>query len=292
MNLGDKYKLCVKSLEGHSDSPELDTSLFFEEVCSLTKSALVLHASAPLKDEDEKKIDSLVSRRLNGEPVAYILGHKGFYKAEFCTPKGVLIPQPDTETLVESTLSASLTFPDKEELHLLDLCAGTGCVGISVAMELYKNKTVELYLSDMSEEAYLSFSKNAKALLPSAVKTHLILSDLFEGVKGKKFQIITSNPPYIKTEVIDTLSPEVKAEPLLALDGGEDGLVLIRRIISEAPSFLAQGGYLLLEIGYDQGEEVKKLFTDNHFTDVEIKKDLGGRDRVVLGKVSSCQKGL
>lgn len=292
MTVGEKYRLCTKVLERHTDSPALDVSLFFEDICSLTRTELILHSSTPLTDEQEKKIDECVSSRLRGVPVAYILGHKGFYKSDFHTPLNVLIPQPDTEILVENTVSVSSLFSHEENLSILDLCAGTGCVGISVALEISERLPVDLYLSDISQDAFNAFTKNATTLLPSSVRTHFVLSDLFDGVKGKRFQIIASNPPYIRSSVIETLSAEVKAEPYLALDGGEDGLFLIKKIISEAPAFLVPGGFLLLEIGYDQGPEVKRLFEEGPFTDVEIKKDLGGRDRVVLGRYSRCQNGL
>ncbi|MCR5760450.1 MAG: peptide chain release factor N(5)-glutamine methyltransferase [Sphaerochaetaceae bacterium] len=281
MTVGEKYRECIKALEGHSDSPALDVSFFFQEICSLSRSDLILHSSDSLDTEKERKIDKFISLRLKGDPVAYILGHKGFYKSEFYTPRNVLVPQPDTEILVENTISVASSF--SPEVRILDLCAGTGCVGISSALEISGFSDVELTLSDISEDAFSAFSKNASKLLPPSVKVKLLLSDLFDGVEGEKFHIIASNPPYIRSSVIESLPAEVKAEPRLALDGGEDGLALICKMVSQAPDYLEDGGYLLLETGYDQGEDVKKIMEGRGFASVEIKKDLGGRDRVVLG---------
>ncbi|MCR5761375.1 MAG: peptide chain release factor N(5)-glutamine methyltransferase [Sphaerochaetaceae bacterium] len=286
MTTGELYRKSVRELESVSDSPSLDAELIFEFVTSLDRTGLFLHEKDELDPDKEEKIKNLIARRKTGEPLSYITGTRGFWKSVFHTPKGVLIPQPDTETLVESAVSKALETENRESFKILDLCSGTGCVGISCALELCGSfKNLSLTLSDISKTAFKAMKENASLILKDKpVSVNCILSDLFDGFEGQKFDMITANPPYIESAVVGTLPAEVQAEPLLALDGGKDGLDLIRRIADLSPLYLRDGGYLLMETGYDQGPRTEALLQHSGFEEVEIIRDLGLRDRVVCGK--------
>lgn len=212
----------------------------------------------------------LIEKRISGIPFAYITGHKEFMKLDFKVNENVLIPRPETELLVNEVLI-------RKPNTLLDMCTGSGCIAISAA---YYGKMERVMAADISEKALNVARENATK---NNVKVEFIKSDLFENIT-EKYDIIVSNPPYIKTDVIETLEIDVKKEPYIALDGGVDGLDFYRRIISEANKYLNANGYLMLEIGYDQGEEVKELLNKNGYNDVEVIKDLSGNDRICIGK--------
>lgn len=265
----------------------LDLRLFIENVCSLSSSDLITKAKEEIPQNKLEKLQEYVHKRLEGQSVAYILEEKGFYKSVFYTPNGVLVPRPDTETLVEEVLKTYSNKQDSKSLSILDLCAGTGCIGISVALELAEvYGLINLHLSDISETAFNCFSKNAENLIKkSNIKVTGTCGNLFDMIKNEKFDIIVTNPPYIASAEIPNLSIEVQNEPHLALDGGDDGLDLIRKIVKSAPSYLNADGTLFMEIGWDQGERVKDLFQKSNFHDVRVVKDLGMNDRVVRGRI-------
>lgn len=210
-------------------------------------------------------------------PLQQILGEASFMGLDFKVNEFTLCPRPDTETLVETVLSEET---DKN-IKILDLCTGTGCIGISL---LVHGGYSSMTLSDISEEALSAAEFNAEKLAPeSGVK--IIKSDLFESIpEGERYDVIVSNPPYIKDSVIDTLEPEVRMfEPRTALSGGEDGLFFYRKIIEKAPSYAPA---IYLEIGYDQAEEVSKLLSEAGYTGIKVIKDYGGNDRVICGRTS------
>lgn len=240
-------------------------------------------------------------------PLAQILGRQSFYGLDFFVNEDVLIPRADTECLVDLVLEdyadlakqAGKTYSEKRNsehvsnkhednveneansssLNILDLCTGSGCIGISVAKHLPYQ---ELLLVDLSEKALAVAKKNAEKHLGENVT--LLQSDLLTGVQGKKFSLLLSNPPYIVSKVIPGLDREVSEyEPKMALDGGEDGLVFYRRIAKEAKAVLLPGARLYLEIGYDQGESVKDIFQKEGYEAVEVFPDLAGNPRVLRG---------
>ena len=240
-------------------------------------------------------------------PLAQILGRQSFYGLDFFVNEDVLIPRADTECLVDLVLEdyadlakqAGKTYAEKRNsenvsnkhedtveneansssLKILDLCTGSGCIGISVAKHLPYQ---ELLLVDLSEKALAVAKKNAEKHLGENVT--LLQSDLLTGVQGKKFSLLLSNPPYIVSRVIPGLDREVSEyEPKMALDGGEDGLLFYRRIAKEAKKVLLPGARLYLEIGYDQGESVKDIFQKEGYEEVEVFPDLAGNPRVVRG---------
>ena len=249
-----------------------------------SKSDLLLHREQSVPENLCQKILDAQKRNSKGEPLAYILGERAFYRNVFKVTKGVLIPQPDSETLVDEAISFLKTC-NKKEVSVLDLCAGSGCLGISVAKEVSPLfEKINLFLSDICPVAFKCFSSNASSLINEKnIKVNLLQGDLFSTVENEKFDIIISNPPYIASGVIPTLSEEVKHEPLLALDGGKDGLDFYNLIAEDAPAHLKPGAPLVVEIGFDQGNSVRKIFESNSFSDISITKDLSGNDRVVKG---------
>lgn len=215
-------------------------------------------------------------------PLAQILGRQSFYGLDFFVNEDVLIPRADTECLVDLVLEDYADLAKQagsSSLNILDLCTGSGCIGISVAKHLPYQ---ELLLVDLSEKALAVAKKNAEKHLGENVT--LLQSDLLTGVQGKKFSLLLSNPPYIVSRVIPGLDREVSEyEPKMALDGGEDGLVFYRRIAKEAKAVLLPGARLYLEIGYDQGESVKDIFQKEGYEAVEVFPDLAGNPRVLRG---------
>ena len=248
---------------------------FSEQFIALNK-----HAEVP-ESLCEKILDAY-ERNKQGEPLAYIVGERAFYRDVFKVRKGVLIPQPDTETLVEEAVNYLKTI-SSQSICILDLCAGSGCIGISVAKEIAPFfEKVELYMSDISPVAFECFSENASLLIKQQnIEVHNCKGDLFEPLKDIKFDLILSNPPYIASNVIPSLSKEVQNEPLLALDGGNDGLSFYKRIVQKAPLFLKNKSVLMLEIGFDQAQSVMNLLACKSFCQIEVVKDLGNNDRVV-----------
>ena len=266
-----------------------DIRILVCEVMGLDRAELITNENAEISQPLLEEIKDVIDERLSSVPVAYILSHKEFYKNVFSTPQGVLIPQPDSEVLVECALEyLDSILSSDSEFCILDLCAGTGCIGISVAKEisLRTQGSISLYLSDISSDAYNCFSFNADQILYGTnVNVYRICADLYEGITDSevKFDLICANPPYIRTAVLSTLSEEVLKQPEIALDGGEDGLDVIRRIVESAPDYLKHGGCLSCEIGFDMAEEVVSLFKKAGFSNINVSKDLGGNDRVVSG---------
>ena len=220
-----------------------------------------------------------VHRREAHEPLAYILGFKEFMGIEFKVNDQVLIPRPDTECMVEFLIDYLKTFfPDGGDV--LDLCTGSGAIGI--ALKLY-HPAINLAISDMSKDALKIAEKNAQKLIKSNLK--IFHSDLFQKIPtDKKFDLIVSNPPYIPSKIIRNLEPDIfNYEPHLALDGGETGLSFYIQIIKEAAGFMNPGGLLALEIGEDQEASIKALLKESGFKKIQRIKDLAGLSRCVLG---------
>ncbi|MBR4111205.1 MAG: peptide chain release factor N(5)-glutamine methyltransferase [Clostridia bacterium] len=222
-------------------------------------------------DEEVAKYLVMLEKRVNDIPFAYIVGHKEFMKLDFIVNENVLIPRGDTEILVEEALKY-------RKNKILDMCTGSGCIAISLAY--YLENKADVTAVDISEEALHVARQNAKK---NNVDVSFVQSDLFSNV-NEKYEMILSNPPYIEREVIGNLQAEVQKEPILALDGGISGLDFYERIIPEAKEHLNENGVLILEIGYDQAENVQKLMSNNGYKNIRVVKDLNDNDRVVIGE--------
>ena len=251
----------------------LDARLLLEYACGITYETLLAHPEKTVVKEAAHAYLELIARRAKRIPLAYLTRIQEFMGLSFRVNESVLIPNPDTEILVEAALGRL-----GDRFAILDLCTGSGCVGLSLLH--YSNDTT-LVATDISADALAVAKENARALGLSE-RTELICCDLYP--ECDLFDLIVANPPYIQTEVIDTLAPEVRcAEPKLALDGGRDGLTFYRRILARAGAYLNPGGCLLVEIGYDEGAAVAGMFEAGGFKEVHIIKDLNGLDRVVAG---------
>ena len=277
MKLSELYGLFVDTLNksGFAEA-ESDSRLIFEYIAGIDRVKLTLEGDRELEPGVEEKLKAALAKRLTHMPVQYITGYQNFMGLEFMVSKDVLIPRMDTETLVEEVLRLGLS-----NVRVLDICTGSGCILLSILKYVYGSSGVGV---DISDDALGVAKANSEAL---GIDATFIKSDMFENIpKDERFDIVVSNPPYIRSDVIGTLMSEVKDyEPLLALDGSEDGLKFYRIIADRAPEYLNNGGMLFLEIGYDQGAEVSALLTAAGFTDVEVIKDLSGLDRVVSGRI-------
>jgi release factor glutamine methyltransferase len=224
------------------------------------------------------RLRELGERRLRGEPVSRILGEKDFYGLSFTLNEATLVPRPETELLVMRALTL---LDGRPRRRLLDLGTGTGCVALAI---LSASPSTTAVAVDLSARALEAVAANAERH-GVARRLEARVGSWFEPLKPReKFDVIVSNPPYIVAEVIPTLAEEVKGhDPLLALDGGTDGLDAYREIVAGAPRWLKPGGALVVEIGHDQAEAVRRLFRDSGFIDVVVEKDLAGLDRVVAG---------
>ena len=245
-----------------------------EYVCGTDHNTLLVHGEREVEEPKSTAYCDLILQRVAHTPLAYIKGTQEFMGLEFSVNKQVLIPNQDTETLVEEAMRLM-----HDGMRVLDLCTGSGCIALSL---LHYTNDTSAVATDISEAALTVAVQNA-GQLKLTERVSFAETDLFP-VQKEKFDLIVSNPPYIPTEVIETLAPEVKDhEPRLALDGTEDGLSFYRRIIRTAPEWLFESGWLILEIGYDQGEAVSAMMRENGFRDIEVIRDLGGKDRVVTG---------
>lgn len=259
-----------------SENPLFEAEQMVMAVCNLDRTELVLKGRNEASEEEKEKVNDMVLRRLKGEPLQYIIGECEFMSLKFYTERGVLIPRSDTETLVEKILDFT---DENKEYKVLDICTGTGCIGISIAN--YRKKA-EVKLLDISDIA-INLAKRNIILNNVNDRVFAEKEDILKDYPKEKYDIIVSNPPYIESDVIDTLQVEVKDyEPHLALDGGKDGLIFYRRIADIAPKMLNVGGILAFEIGYNQGSKVLEIMKKS-FYNIQIIKDLCGNDRVVIG---------
>ena len=275
----------------------MDAKIDAEELyCYLTNTdrvGLFLRGEEEVDPLTEKKYNELIARRASRVPLQHITGCQEFMGYKFRVVPGVLVPRQDTETLVTEAARIIQQNPDRKpsffsrlcgskELTVLDLCCGSGIIGISLAKICGDIRVIG---TDISAKAIELAKDNATSL---RTKVEFVQGDMFGALeqkpyKGLKYDMIVSNPPYIRTNMIAMLQDEVKVhEPMLALDGGKDGLDYYRQIVDKAADYLNPNGWLLLEIGYDQGEILRKLLRDsNKYTPAEVIKDLAGRDRVV-----------
>lgn len=266
-------------LEAGIEDSRLDAFYLFEYCFSMSRMEYLLHKDKEGNPEDEKSYFSFIEKRRNHIPLQQLTGEQAFMGHVFSVNEHVLIPRQDTEILVEELL------PLAKGKRALDMCTGSGCILISLALGAGLKKAVG---ADISSEALKVAKKNGECLgaadFVEEGKINWIETDLFQRIEGT-FDLIVSNPPYIETKELTKLMPEVRLhEPMLALDGKKDGLYFYRRIIEEASRFLAPEGTLAFEIGYNQGKAVKKLMEEAGYKNVRIKKDLAGLDRVAAGE--------
>lgn len=283
MNIGSLLNLATKMLKSRKiDTARLDSQLILGKVLNKDKIYLMINSSEEVEKEKEEEFLNLINKRMENMPVRYILGEVDFMGLDFYIEEGVLIPRSDTEVLVEEVLKI---IGEDEKLYVCDLCSGSGAIGISLA---YYRKNIMVDLIDFYEKPEKISKKNIiKNKLENQVK--FIKSDLLkEPIKSlKKYDIIVSNPPYIKEDVIETLMDDVKNyEPRSALSGGESGLIFYERIVEESKKVLKENGTLAFEIGYDQGDSVSNIMKNNGYIDIKVVKDLAGLDRVVIGRFS------
>lgn len=271
---------------------KLDARLLLEVVCHTTRQDLLAHGDREISEQEQKAYLDNIEKRAAHIPLQHITGTQDFMGLEFLVNEHVLVPRQDTEVLVEEVMRFL-----HDGMRILDMCTGSGCILLSLLH--YSNDCTGVGV-DISREALAVAGKNAEKLglgctlgehqmaanegsLKTGKCAEFVESDLFSSVTGS-FDIIVSNPPYIRTDIIPTLMEEVKEhEPIGALDGGDDGLFFYRRIIEEAPAHLNGGGQLFFEIGYDQADAVMILLASAGFQDIALVQDFAGNDRVVYG---------
>ena len=287
-----------------AQSPVLDANILLCFFLNLSKTELLCNDSRILSDEEMAKIQRAVESRLSGLPIAYIINSKEFFGFDFYVDQNVLIPKPDTELLVEKALlwaGSEISKCDEKTYKIADICTGTGCIAISVLKNLQEKfgAKVKISASDISENALEVAKKNVEKLLSederaniSFYKGDLFVANLWKSFSGEKsentenldsqkFKMILSNPPYVPTKITDELLSDGRSEPRLALDGAEDGLEIIRRLILEVKNHLEVGGVFFLETGEYNAEEAADCLLKAGFSDIIIHKDLAGLLRLV-----------
>lgn len=258
------------------ENPRLDAEVIVAFALGVNRTQLIVDMFRPLAAEELATLRELVRRRRSREPVAYLRGQREFYGRNFKVDARVLVPRPDTETLVEVALARSAHVA--LSARVLDVCTGSGCVGITLARE---RPTTSVILADVSAEALAVAAENL--VRTGAYNAAILKSDLLERVTGP-FDLVTANPPYIATEEMTDLPPDVRDfEPRLALDGGHGGLVLMQRLVDDVPRVLAKNAVFAVELGLGQADRVAAMFQKRGFEDVRIAKDYGRIDRIVSG---------
>ena len=268
----------------HKADAHIDAELLALHVLGYTKLDRILNANRQVEDEDMIRYNSLIEQRCQGIPLQYITNEQEFMGLSFYVDSDVLIPRQDTETLVEVLIEKSKERPFN---RIIEIGVGSGCISISLAKFLQNVKITGI---DISKKALIIAERNAKA---NHVEDCInwIHSDLLMDYKGDKdVDLIVSNPPYITTDDYHALDLDVRGhEPILALEGGLDGLDFYRKITTQSKEYLARGGMLAYEIGYNQGKAVAGLLKENGFTQIEVIKDLAHKDRIVLGRLEELQ---
>lgn len=311
MRYSEAKKRAVSILsEAGIEEAEVDSEYLLLSVTGLDKAGLLMKLFDEMPEKEEKAYEELIGRRSSHEPLQYIIGNQNFMGYTFLVTPDVLIPRFDTEILAElagkRAYDAAVQMYShgktgdisgiSDEFRILDICTGSGCVPVSVGLDLYKkirSKGLKLSISvtaaDISEAAVALAEKNYKLNLEDGDQLQelgyrFIVSDLFSNIDGK-YHIITANPPYIVRDEIEELMPEISEhEPRLALDGGTDGMDFYRRIVKDAGSYLVPGGRLLMEFDDSQAEPVKQMMEEAGFTEVEVHRDLAGLRRVIEGR--------
>ena len=300
MKIKELFNLETKRLnESKIEDANIIAKSLIKYVLKLTDNDLIVKQNNEVESNNQKEYEEYINQIIEGTPLQYITNKQEFYKQEFYVDEDVLIPQPDTEILVEEVINIA---PKDQKLNILDICTGSGAIGISLANNI---KNADVTLVDVSSDALEVAEINCDSIFENKItekayeneaevylleengmKQNIKLhqSDMFDELE-EEFDIIVSNPPYIKTKEIKQLSKQVKNEPRIALDGGEDGLYYYRVLIDESHKFLSDDGYLCIEIGYDQKTEVIKLLEESGmYKNIYSKKDLAGNDRIVIAQ--------
>ncbi len=273
-----RNKLKENSIEDASFKAEI----LLQYILNMNKTEIIINSEKEVQHDLEQKYIAYLDEVIAGKPIQYITHKQEFMGLNFYVDESVLIPQPDTEILVEETIR-TVTANNKllgQNIKILDLCTGSGAIAISLENYLKNKFETEIIASDVSKKAIDVAKRNARE---NNAKVKFIISDMFENIKENNFDIIVSNPPYIEKATIITLSKEVQNEPHLALDGGIDGLDFYKIIAKEGYKHLKSGGYILVEIGYNQKESVSNIFKEytDQYIEVNCIKDLNGQDRVI-----------
>ena len=259
------------------ETPKLKARLLLQYILKKPRQYLIVYDNKEIDKKEQWEYFVNIEKLTNGVPLQHITHTQEFMKMDFFVNENVLIPRPDTEILVEEVIKIAKKI---EKPRILDLCTGSGAIAISIAKNI---PTAEVYAIDISEKALEVAKKNANRL---DTNVKFVKSNLFSNIGKVKFDIIVSNPPYIKTKVIEELDKQVKNEPYIALDGGADGLKFYKIIIENAYKYIKNEGKVFFEIGYDQKNELINLFKkNNHYENIYSKKDLGGNDRIIVATV-------
>lgn len=279
MKLNELINQAQLQLEKHGvPDSDVDADILWQYVSGMNRLDMINSRYEEIDVAVARRYMEAVDRRCDRIPLQYITGEQNFMGFDFDTSENVLIPRMDTETLVETALKLA---GDKLELEVLDMCCGSGCIGISFGLMRPDSRVV---LADVSYAALDLTGRNIHKLCAGADRFEVVRSDMFGSICGM-YDLILSNPPYIRSDVIPTLMPEVRDhEPLLALDGMEDGLYFYRIIADKAREYIKDEGYVVFEIGNDQAEDVQHLFVDSGYEDVHVVQDLSHNDRVVYGR--------
>ena len=256
------------------EEASLKAQMLIEYELGVSHEKFVMNCEDEMSKESAERFFCRIDMLIKGKPIQYIVNNQNFYGYDFYVDENVLIPQPDTEILVEEVIEIGKKIDKKAKI--LDICTGSGAIAVSIR----KNLECTMYAADISQSALEIARKNT---VINNTEVSFIHSDMIENISGE-FDMIVSNPPYIETETIKDLSDEVKNEPILALDGGKDGLDFYRILVEQAGNYLKKNGILAVEIGYNQKKEVMELFEKSGFCDVYSKKDFGNQDRIVVGK--------
>lgn len=293
MTLENCLRQGINTLQSNNVSDaDFDAFALLEYVTGVSKSDFFFKKSDEISDSCYERYIELIERRSKREPLQHITNRQNFFGYDFYVDSNVLIPRQDTEVLIEKILEvieANFNVEISSDISILDMCTGSGCIAITIYKELIKRGfNIDATAVDLSKDALAVTEKNVENLVGIKALNntfYIIESDMFSNINNNRsYDIIVSNPPYIPTRDIEKLEPEVRDyDPIMALDGDTDGLRFYRRIIEESSNYL-NNGFIAFEIGYNQGDDVKSLLEEKGYKDIHIYKDLGGLDRVIIGR--------
>ncbi|PPD51343.1 MAG: protein-(glutamine-N5) methyltransferase, release factor-specific [Methylotenera sp.] len=271
-----KSALAFATVKLNHDEAKLEAQLLLQHVLNVNRAWLIAHENDALQANQHAAFEALLNRRLNGEPIAYILGGRAFYGLDLLVTPDTLIPRPDTETLVEAALAK---IPMAAHPSILDLGTGSGAIALAIAKNRPQASVIAV---DASKAALAVAKKNAQNLRIDNVE--FVLSNWFQHLNNQPFDVIVSNPPYIEENDAHLSQGDLRFEPISALSSGKDGLNDIRQIIENSLVHLLPQGWLMLEHGFNQADKVADLMANTGFVSIETIKDFGGNNRVTIGK--------